>query len=116
MGIAVRRFRFIRDPQPALAGASPEEFLANLGGPACLFFEGRDKSRTRAFVTLLHGNEPSGFFALRRWLLSGASPAGNLLCIEYEQAMLELFPEIATMRAKYPSSEPTAFWMQVGAS
>ncbi len=77
----MRRFRFIRDPEPALAGASPEEFLANLGGPTCMLIEGRDSSRTRAFVTLLHGNEPSGFFALRRWLLAGEQPAVNLLCI-----------------------------------
>ena len=27
--------------------------------------------------------------------------------------MLAVFPEIADMRAVYPSSEPTAFWMQV---
>ena len=77
----MRRFRFYRDPRADLAGQNPEHFLLNLGGPSCLFFSGRDRSRTRALVTLLHGNEPSGLFAVRRWLQSGQTPAVNLLCI-----------------------------------
>jgi hypothetical protein len=56
----VKRFQFLRDPKAAIAGDNPEEFLRNLGGPACLLFSRRDKTRTRALVTLLHGNEPSG--------------------------------------------------------
>ena len=77
----MRRFRFLRDPAAELAGDNPEAFLENLGGPACLLFTGRDSTRTRALVTLLHGNEPSGLFALRQWMLSGTQPAVNLLCI-----------------------------------
>jgi hypothetical protein len=77
----VRRFRFYRDPDAELAGHSAEDFLGQLGGPACLFFSGRDETRTRALVTLLHGNEPSGLFALRRWLIAGERPAVNFLCI-----------------------------------
>ncbi len=77
----MRRFRFYRDPPRDLAGPSPEGFLRELGGPACLLFTGRDPTRTRALVTLLHGNEPSGVYALRRWLQAGEQPAVNLLCI-----------------------------------
>lgn len=77
----MRRFRFYRNPDASLAGDSPQRFLENLGGPACLLFEGRDTGRTRVLVTLLHGNEPSGVLALRRWLLAGSQPAANLLCI-----------------------------------
>jgi hypothetical protein len=77
----VRRFRFYRDPDATLAGSSDEDFLRRLGGPACLFFSGKDSGRTRALVTLLHGNEPSGLMAVRRWLRSGQRPAVNLLCI-----------------------------------
>jgi hypothetical protein len=77
----MRRFRFLRDPSPELAGTDRSDFLRRLGGPACLFFSGDDSARTRALVTLLHGNEPSGVQALRRWLLAGQRPAVNLLCI-----------------------------------
>jgi len=77
----VRRFKFIRDPEPASGGADVEEFLRRLEGPACLFFTGEDTGRTRALVTLLHGNEPSGAMALRRWLQSGQRPAVNVVCI-----------------------------------
>jgi hypothetical protein len=41
--------------------------------------------------------------------------AGNGLMLKYPAAMLETFPEINDMRAVYPSSEPTAFWMRVKA-
>ncbi|WOJ94588.1 M14 family metallopeptidase [Congregibacter variabilis] len=77
----MRRFRFIRDPGASLAGSNPDALLDNLGGPVCILFSGRDTTRTRALVTLLHGNEPSGLFALHRWLLSAQQPAVNLLVI-----------------------------------
>ena len=33
-----------------------EAFLARLGGPTLLHLAGRDRTRIRAFSTLLHGN------------------------------------------------------------
>ena len=39
--------------------------------------------------------------------------AGNAMMLAHETEMMEAFPEISDMRAGYPSSEPTAFWMQV---
>jgi len=77
----MRHFSFIRNPSPADIGSNVEQFLRFLGGPACLLLEGDDSSRTRAFVTLLHGNEPSGAIALYRWLTSGQRPAINIVCI-----------------------------------
>jgi hypothetical protein len=77
----VKRFVFIRDPDASIAGNNVEEFLRRLGGPASLFLEGQDKNRTRALVTLLHGNEPSGAIALHRWLKSGQRPAVNVVCV-----------------------------------
>lgn len=77
----MKRFRFIRNPLATEIGADVEAFLRYLGGPASIFLEGPDNSRTRAFVTLLHGNEPSGVMALFRWLKSGRQPAVNTLCI-----------------------------------
>lgn len=78
---ALRRFKFIRSPSGSDVGNNVEEFLHSLNGPACLLLAGQDESRTRAFVTLLHGNEPSGIRALFRWLKSGQKPAVNLVCI-----------------------------------
>jgi hypothetical protein len=77
----MRRFKFIKDPQELDLGNNVEEFLQELGGPACFFLQGEDASRTRALVTLLHGNEPSGAMALYRWLKSGQRPAVNVVCV-----------------------------------
>ncbi len=77
----MRRFNFIRDPAPGSGGNNVEEFLRWLDGPTCFFFSGEDPGRTRALVTLLHGNEPSGAMALWRWLRSGRRPAVNVVCI-----------------------------------
>lgn len=71
----------IVDPDPAAVGNNVEEFLAFLGGPTSILFTGTDDSRTRAMVTLLHGNEPSGCLAVYRWIKSGRRPAVNVLCI-----------------------------------
>jgi hypothetical protein len=75
------RIQFIRNPVARDIGANTQEFLHLLGGPACFFLEGEDATRTRALVTLLHGNEPSGAMALFRWLKSGQRPAVNMVCI-----------------------------------
>jgi hypothetical protein len=77
----MRRFRFIRNPLATDIGDNVEEFLRLLGEPTCFFLEGDDSTRTRALVTLLHGNEPSGAMALFRWLKSAQRPAVNIVCI-----------------------------------
>ncbi len=77
----MRRFRFLRNPLATEIGSTVEGFLRYLGGPASIFLEGADSTRTRAFVTLLHGNEPSGAMALFRWLKSARQPAVNTVCI-----------------------------------
>ncbi len=77
----MRRFQFMRNPLATDCGDNVEQFLRDLGGPACLFLEGEDSARTRALVTLLHGNEPSGTMALWRWLKSAQRPAVNVVCI-----------------------------------
>ncbi|WP_347136752.1 succinylglutamate desuccinylase/aspartoacylase domain-containing protein [Parahaliea mediterranea] len=77
----MRRFRFLRNPLATEIGGDVEAFLRYLDGPSCIFLDGADSGRTRAFVTLLHGNEPSGARALFLWLKSGRQPAVNTLCI-----------------------------------
>lgn len=69
------------DPTPEQAGNNEQEFLEFLGGASSILFTGEDSSRTRAMVTLLHGNEPSGCMAVYRWIKSGRTPAINVLCI-----------------------------------
>lgn len=77
----MRRFRFLRNPLATEIGGDVEAFLHMLGGPSCIHLDGEDDGRTRAFVTLLHGNEPSGVEALFHWLKSGRVPAVNTVCI-----------------------------------
>jgi hypothetical protein len=73
--------RVIDNPGPEICGPHAEAFLRNLGGPSCLVLPGRDPGRCRALVTLLHGNEPSGVLALRRWIASGEQPAVTVIAI-----------------------------------
>lgn len=56
-------------------------FLAALGGPCAIRLTGRDSGRVRAVTTLLHGNEPSGFRAVHRWLREERVPAVDTLLI-----------------------------------
>ena len=39
----MRRFRFLRNPLPTQIGNNVQEFLHELGGPACLFLDGEDR-------------------------------------------------------------------------
>lgn len=71
----------MRNPLATQIGTNVEQFLQILGGPACIFLDGENADRTRALVTLLHGNEPSGAMALFRWMKSGRRPAVNVVCI-----------------------------------
>ncbi len=58
-----------------------ETFLQRLGGPCWIRVRGRDRSRVRALITLLHGNEPSGTRALHRFLRSAGQPATDILAL-----------------------------------
>ncbi|WP_027852268.1 succinylglutamate desuccinylase/aspartoacylase domain-containing protein [Marinobacterium litorale] len=72
--------RIIEAPSSASWASDAAAFLEQLGGAAMIIVPGRDRSRTRAVCTLLHGNEPSGLRALHRFLRSGHQPAVNLIC------------------------------------
>ena len=56
-------------------------WLRALGGPAAIRVPGRDRTRTRALTTLLHGNEPSGARALHAWLRRAETPAVDALLL-----------------------------------
>jgi hypothetical protein len=89
MSIELNRFV---DPDPNSIGDNVSEFLDYLGGPSEIFLSGEDGSKTRAFVTLLHGNEPSGTIALFKWLKSGKKPSVNVVCIVASVAAASLEP------------------------
>ena len=72
---------YLKDPAPDSLGATPLDFLRAAAGPTVIDITGIDNSRTLIISTLIHGNEPSGLFALHRWLLEGHKPATNLRII-----------------------------------
>ena len=77
------RFRLLprwEAPLPTEVGETVEAFLAKLSKPTVLWFPGKDRTRTRAVTTLLHGNESSGVRALHRWIREAHIPEVNLLC------------------------------------
>lgn len=67
-----------RSPAPESIPADLEEFLFSLPGPTHIYLPGRDRSRCRVVVTLLHGNEPSGLVAVHALLRQGVEPAIDL--------------------------------------
>ncbi len=69
------------DAAPLRRGASVENTLGEIPGAVWFRIPGRDAARSRAVTTLLHGNEPSGFHALRRYLAGGDIPAVDLICV-----------------------------------
>lgn len=76
-----RRFVFLHNPPPEALAQGPKALLLKYRAPLCIKVDGEDRSRCRALVTLLHGNEPSGLHALWHWLRSGERPAVTLLLI-----------------------------------
>jgi len=69
------------NPGPEQLHHRPEDFLAQLDAPTLIDVEGHDPKRCRVISSLIHGNEPSGFMALHRWLCEGHKPATNLRII-----------------------------------
>jgi hypothetical protein len=74
-------FVTLENPAPDSIPEGLLDFVAWLGGPAFIELTGQ-KSGTgqrRAVVTLLHGNEPSGVFAIHQLLRRGFVPAVDTL-------------------------------------
>lgn len=66
---------------PDLSGTEAE-VLTRVGAATWWMVRGRDRNRCRVVTTLLHGNEPSGFRAIRAWLEGGTAPAvDTALCL-----------------------------------
>jgi hypothetical protein len=73
--------RLLEDPDPNAFPDTVPEFVRALEGPTAMLLPGRDRSRCRAVVTLLHGNEPSGTIGLHHWLKNYRQPAVDILCV-----------------------------------
>jgi len=71
-------FKQWHSPHPDQVGRNHLEFLDILGAPTWITITGKDPSRRRVIVTLLHGNEPSGLKAVHKLLQSTKQPATNL--------------------------------------
>lgn len=65
-------------PRPDEVGQDHVEFLRLLTRPTWMTIPGKDATRRRAIVTLLHGNEPSGLKAIHDILRRGVEPATDL--------------------------------------
>ena len=74
-------FSVFTDLTPEQVPDDLHQFLQMLGGPSKIWISGRYPDRTRAIVTLLHGNEPSGVKALHRFLKEGVEPYTNILVL-----------------------------------
>ena len=62
-------------------GQNSFEFLSLFGGPTVIHIDGKDNSRCRVVVTLLHGNEPSGVKAIHTLIQQSILPATSLKMI-----------------------------------
>ena len=87
--------KYWTDPAPEDVGSNIEQFIQILQQPACITLAGADPSRDRVLVTLLHGNEPSGLYALHKILREGVQPAANLHCYIIATAAALLKPRFS---------------------
>jgi len=71
----------LKDPESLTLKADYQQFILSLMAPTVIDITGKDSSRCRVFTTLLHGDEPSGFIAIHRWLTANPNrprPATNI--------------------------------------
>ncbi|WDE12177.1 succinylglutamate desuccinylase/aspartoacylase domain-containing protein [Thalassomonas haliotis] len=79
MAIVFSEISYFKDPSPGSLPMDYQTFLLSLAGPTVIDITGQDASRCRVITSLLHGNEPSGFIAIHRWLTSETrKPATNI--------------------------------------
>lgn len=81
MDIDFSEINYLKDPPWQDLHADYEQFLLSMTGPTVIDVSGSDQSKCRVFITLLHGNEPSGLIAIHRYLsevLAQEKPSTNL--------------------------------------
>ncbi|MFT5756947.1 MAG: hypothetical protein ACI9LM_001672 [Alteromonadaceae bacterium] len=81
MDIDFSEIIYLKDPEALTLKADYQQFLLSLMAPTVIDVSGKDNKRCRVFITLLHGNEPSGLMAIHRWLTANpqrSKPATNI--------------------------------------
>jgi hypothetical protein len=81
MDIEFDEITYLKNPDSLELKADYIQFLMTLTGPTVIDITGFDESKSRVFITLLHGDEPSGLIAMHRWLTANGElpvPATNV--------------------------------------
>ncbi|TPH15835.1 succinylglutamate desuccinylase/aspartoacylase domain-containing protein [Litorilituus lipolyticus] len=68
MDIDFSEIIYLKDPQWQELHADYVQFLLSMTGPTVIDVTGKDTSKSRVFITLMQGDEPSGLIAMHRWL------------------------------------------------
>lgn len=68
MAIDFSQLNYWHNPTVEQITSDPTTLLNSLTAPTVIDITGEDNRRCRVIVTLIHGNEPSGFIAIHRWL------------------------------------------------
>ncbi|WP_286268971.1 M14 family metallopeptidase [Thalassotalea hakodatensis] len=68
MELDFQAIEYLKNPDQMLLKGDFQQFLLSLDVPTIIDISGKNVDRTRVITTLLHGNGPSGFIAMHRWL------------------------------------------------
>lgn len=77
MAITLKKLRYTHAENLHLP-TDATEWLNSLQGPCVIDMQGHISNRTRVVSVLVHGNEPSGFIAVHRFLQSKITPMTNV--------------------------------------
>lgn len=95
MSSFVNKITYYKEADLLNMADTPLEFLRQLSGLCIVDIQGHDANRTRVMTTLIHGNEPSGFIAMHRWLQKKVKPAVNMRFIVCNIEAAQLSPEFS---------------------
>jgi hypothetical protein len=95
MNAFINKVSYYKETDLVNMASTPLAFLRQLRGLCVFDIQGEDTNRTRVVTTLIHGNEPSGFIALHRWLQKKVKPVVNIRFIICNTEAAQLSPEFS---------------------
>ena len=95
MSTFINKITYYKEADLLNIPSTPLAFLRQLSGLCVFDIQGDDTSRARVMTTLIHGNEPSGFIALHRWLKNKTTPAVNIRIIVCNIEAAQILPEFS---------------------